>query len=137
MVTGLTSATTATLSLTNVQLSDAGNYQVVGSAACQSVTSAAFALSVNELAPPAAILSLKASESGCPVRLVGRATGTAFVFTSPNGYVFSNVYRSGGTYNVIGEGVVKPGIYTLTSTYTNNCGTNTVSQSVTVTRSCP
>ena len=90
------------------------------------------------LPPPAAILSLTVHESACPVRLVGRATGTSFVFTGTNGYVYSNVYRNGGTYDVFGEGVLKAGIYRLTVSNSNACGlSQSVSQTVQVNRSCP
>ena len=41
----------ATLTLTNVQLSDAGSYSVVATGPCNSVTSTAFVLTVNEPAP--------------------------------------------------------------------------------------
>jgi hypothetical protein len=41
--------TSATLTLTNVQLTDAGNYRVVVSGACNSLTSTAFSLAVNPL----------------------------------------------------------------------------------------
>lgn len=69
---------------------------------------------------------------------VGRATGTSFVFTDAQGYVFSNVYRQPGTYDVSGLAVKQPGVYTLTATYINACGTSVpVSQTVTVSRSCP
>lgn len=106
-------------------------------------------LSIGQLLPPpAVILSLTTNESACPVRLIGRATGTSFVFTgphvaspgvaTPNSYVFSNVYRSGGTYDVFGDKVKQPSAYTLTAIYINECGSSTpVSQTVTVTRSCP
>ena len=93
--------------------------------------------------PPAQILSLRADESGCPVQLTGQGVGTSFVFTGPGSnlpvaYVFSNIFRLGGTYDLKVTGVMKPGVYTLTATYRNECGTSApVSRSVTVGRSCP
>nr|WP_293842743.1 hypothetical protein [uncultured Arsenicibacter sp.] len=95
------------------------------------------------LPPPAAILSLTADETGCPVRLIGRATGASFVYTGPanvlpSGYVYSFVYRQSGTYDVVGENVLKSGVYTLTVSNTNACGTSQpVSRTVTVSRNCP
>lgn len=75
----------------------------------------------------------------CRVELVGRATGASFVFTDAQGYVFSNVYRSAGTYNVVGRAVTRPGVYTLTVNNTNECGnSSSVSRTVTVGGSqCP
>lgn len=69
----------------------------------------------------------------CMVTINGIANGVSFVFTGPNGYVFSNVYRNGGTYSVVANGVVEPGQYTLTASYpANNCGTTTTTQTVNV-----
>ena len=51
--------------------------------------------------------------SGCKVALSGVATGSSFTFTGPNGYVFSNVFRTAGTYNIVAEGIKDPGTYTL------------------------
>lgn len=200
---------TATLSLTNVQSADTGDYQVVVSG-CPAVTSTTFSLTVNTIssfsvstatvctgqmaaiqasgcpggsirwpdnstgltyqtsagsstpvtatctvgscqtvatgqlnvvaaAPPtAAIFSLTADESACPVRLTGQATGSSFTFAGPNGYVFSQVYRQGGTYPVSGINLLQTGKYTLTSVYRNQCGVSQpVTQTVTVTRNCP
>ena len=208
-VSGITSATTVSLSLGSVSGIDQGSYSLVVMGSCNSITSTAFSLTVNPLPsvsimanpsttlnclssltltaissatalkwstcettptisirtpgtyvvtatdengctmvsntlsvgqlfpPPAAILSLFANESTCPFTLAGRATGTSFVFTGPN-YVFSNVYRNGGTYDVFAEGVKQSGVYTLTAMYTNDCGSSMpVSQTVNVTRSCP
>lgn len=88
--------------------------------------------------PPGAVLSLQADESACPVRLLGQGVGTSFVFTNSQGYVFSNVYRAGGTHSVFAEGIKQPGVYTLTATYNAECGSGApVSQSVTVSKSCP
>nr|WP_293839748.1 lamin tail domain-containing protein [uncultured Arsenicibacter sp.] len=70
------------------------------------------------------------------------ATGTGFAFTGPNGYVFSNVYRQPGTYNIFADGITQPGTYTLTITnqgvvvgvytagITSDCTSGRVSQPV-------
>ena len=90
-----------------------------------------------------AVLSLQADESVCPMRLLGRARGTSFVFTGPgqagaSGYVFSNVYRQPATYDVFALEVKQPGVYTLTAVNTNECGSSIpVNQTVTFSRSCP
>lgn len=87
---------------------------------------------------PAQILSFSVDESSCPVRLVGQATGTSFTFTGANGYVFSQVYRTPGTYPINATGITRPGIYTLSATNTNSCGSSMpVIQTRTVSRSCP
>jgi hypothetical protein len=51
--------------------------------------------------------------TGCNVALSGVATGSSFTFTGPNGYVFSNVFRTAGTYYIVAEGIKDPGTYTL------------------------
>lgn len=50
----------------------------------------------------------------CSVKLTATGTGPKFTFTGPNGYTFTNVYRSAGTYNVSAMDVKDPGTYTLT-----------------------
>ena len=56
----------------------------------------------------------------CVVELLGRARGNAYVVEGPNGYVFSNVYRSGGSRELVGFRVSRPGTYTLT-VYSGSC----------------
>ena len=53
-------------------------------------------------------------QGSCTVRLVGTGTGNSFVMTGPDGYVFSNVYQTAGTYSVEGLNVRLPGTYMLT-----------------------
>ncbi len=85
-----------------------------------------------------AISQLKADESGCPVNITGQATGSSFVFTGPNGYVFSTVYRLPGTYQVQGAVIKTPGVYTLQAVNLNACGgVAPVTMTVTVSKSCP
>lgn len=129
---------TSALSLTNVSSTDQGSYSVVVTGACNSATSTAFNLTVIAASPSGAILSLSTLQDSCPVRLVGRATGTSFVFTGPGGYVFSQVYRQAGTYDVFGLDVKASGQYMLTVINTSGCGISTpISQTVIVNRSCP
>ncbi len=90
------------------------------------------------LPPPAQILSFTSDETACPVKLTGKGIATSFTMTGPKGYVFSTVFREGGTREAIGLNVQQAGVYTLTATYTNSCGTSApVSRTVTVGRSCP
>ena len=60
---------------------------------------------------------LTCPEPGQPQSTAGLgavANGTGFVFSGPEGYVFSNVFRMPGTYNIKAEGITQPGTYTLT-----------------------
>ena len=61
--------------------------------------------------------------AGCnaPVRLTVPATGKSFVFTGPDGYVFSTVYRQTGAYTVFAGNVVLGGTYTLTVQSDEGC----------------
>lgn len=203
------SQTAATLSIPAVTTANAGNYSVVITGTCNSLTSTAISLTVNDLStftvnsatvcqgqvasllasgcngqvvwstgatgssltvtagssttiltatctvgscqatasgnvvgialpPPAQILSLSTDESACPVRLLGRGVGSSFTFTNTQGYVFSNVFRTGGSHELRGLAVSQPGVYTLTAIYTNECGSSVpVSQMVTVSKACP
>jgi hypothetical protein len=54
------------------------------------------------------------ASSGNPARLTATATGQSFVFTGPNGYVFSNVYLTPGSYGLFAPNVQTPGLYTVT-----------------------
>lgn len=58
----------------------------------------------------------------CAVTIQGLGTGSSFVITGPNGYVFSSVYRRMGTYPLPAAGVRQPGIYTFTASAINACG---------------
>lgn len=70
----------------------------------------------------------------CSVRITGQGQGNLFVVTGPGGYVYSNAYRTGGTYPFVAEDIKQPGTYTLTSSYQNECGqVNSSSRTFTVT----
>ncbi|OIN60487.1 choice-of-anchor Q domain-containing protein [Arsenicibacter rosenii] len=131
-----TGATTSLITLT------AGNSTSLLTATCTvgvcSTTASGQVVIGGALPPPAQILSFVADESACPVRLVARGVATSFTMTGPKGYVFSTVYREGGTHDAVGLNVKQAGTYTLTATYTNSCGTSApVTRTVTVGRSCP
>ncbi|OIN59765.1 hypothetical protein BLX24_07870 [Arsenicibacter rosenii] len=54
------------------------------------------------------------STPACTAVLTGTGNGTKFVFTGPNGYVYTYVYRDFGSRSVSAVGVKEPGTYTLT-----------------------
>lgn len=75
-------------------------------------------LRANTPALPPAISNLAASGPvgcGVPAQLTGTASGEYFVFTGPNGYVFSNAFRTAGTYAIQADGITVPGQYQLMS----------------------
>ncbi len=58
----------------------------------------------------------------CSVDLTCSGTGSSFIVTGPNGFVYSTVYRQAGSYTVRIPNVTTPGIYTLT-VYSGACST--------------
>lgn len=70
--------------------------------------------------------------NNCSVLVNTQAQGNSFVFTGPDGYVFSNVFRNAGTYPVSAP-ITKPGTYQLTVSYDDYCGKSTATKSFTVT----
>lgn len=69
----------------------------------------------------------------CSVRINGTASGNSFVVRGPGGYVYSNVYRTTGTYPFFASDIRQPGIYTLSATSLDACGsTVTVTRQITV-----
>ncbi|OIN56781.1 choice-of-anchor Q domain-containing protein [Arsenicibacter rosenii] len=100
-----------------------GSYTVIAAngtgAGCQSSGTTTVNQGVGAVAGP---MSLSGQPNAAnPGRLSATGTGVRFVFTGPNGYVFSAVYRSSGTYNVIANGIIAPGVYTLTVYGTEGC----------------
>ena len=71
------------------------------------------------VAPPVVIGVL--GSPTCSIDLTTTATGKAFVFTGPGGYVFSNVYRKEGTYTIQTKGITQPGIYTIAASAGTGC----------------
>ena len=100
-----------------------GTYTILAAngtgAGCQSYGTATVNQGVGAVAGP---ISMSGQPNAAnPGRLAATGTGSRFVFTGPNGYVFSAVYRSSGTYNVIANGIIAPGVYTLTVYGTEGC----------------
>ena len=132
-LTGITSATTASLTLSNVTSASAGSYSAVVTGSCNSVTSTAFSLTVNP--PPAAGL-LNNGPLTC--------AQTSVTLTASGGvsYTFAN---AGGTLGTPGASTTRtvssPGTYSVTVSDSNGCistttttvGSNTAVPSLTLT----
>ena len=54
------------------------------------------------------------SAGACTVQLIARGQGIRYVVNSPNGYIYSNVFRANGQNTVTFPAVKAPGAYTLT-----------------------
>lgn len=73
-------------------------------------------LSVTErVGAPPLIISYPATVTltGASTRFSVVAQGVSFVVTGPGGYVFSNVHRTAGQYEVVAENITQPGSYQL------------------------
>ncbi len=120
-LTGIASATTASLTLTNVRTTDAGSYSVVISGDCPSVTSTAFSLSVNAL-PSVTVTAAPSTTLSCTNRsltLTAQTSATAFAWSSGS--------STGQTLPVS-----QTGVYSVTVTDGNGC--SAVSNSLTIVR---
>lgn len=58
------------------------------------------------------VTGLVVDDSSCPVKIQGNLTGTSFVLSSDNGYVFSYVFRENGAH-VVSFQASQPGSYRL------------------------
>nr|WP_293842717.1 choice-of-anchor Q domain-containing protein [uncultured Arsenicibacter sp.] len=120
-LTGIASATTASLTLTNVQTTDAGSYSVIISGDCPSVTSTAFSLSVNAL-PSVTVTAAPSATLSCTnpsLTLTAQTSATAFAW-------------SGGGSTGQTLPVSQTGVYSVTVTGANGC--SAVSNSPTIAR---
>jgi hypothetical protein len=109
--------TSATLTLTNGQLTQSGSYSVIVTGACNSVTSTVFSLTVN--APPMATLT--ASPSGV---LSCAQTSLTLTAGGGTGYVFSGpgIGSQGGNQAVVNA----PGTYSVSVTSSGCTSTTTI-----------
>ncbi len=111
----------------------AGAFTVTVAATSGLYRSSAVTNAVTPGTPPSATGLSSTGDVACGsnVSLTASAIGDVFVFTGPNGYVFSSVFRNVGTYAVSAPNVLDPGTYTLTvknsaggpaATYTTTVG---------------
>ncbi|GAB3690240.1 hypothetical protein GCM10027592_07370 [Spirosoma flavus] len=108
--------TSATLSLTNVQTSDAGSYSAVVTGSCNSLTSTAFSLTVN--ATPTATLTPRSATLTCASPSVTLTAGSGSSYTLTGG--------AGTQTNTNGQFVVSvAGTYTVTVANANGCTSST------------
>jgi predicted outer membrane repeat protein len=99
--TMVASQTAATLSLANVQVSDAGSYSVVVTGGCNSVTSTAFSLSVNAL--PTLTISPEATTITQGLSATLTASGSVNSFSWSTGQTTASISVSAtGSYVVSG-----------------------------------
>ena len=101
-LTGIASATTASLTLTNTQLTDIGSYSVIISGDCPSVTSTAFSLSVNAL-PSVTVTAAPSTTLSCTnpsLTLTAQTSATAFAWSSAGSTGQTLPVSQTGTYSV-------------------------------------
>ncbi|TAE26478.1 MAG: hypothetical protein EAZ91_17635 [Cytophagales bacterium] len=120
--TRVASQTTATLSLTNVQTSDAGSYSVRVITPCNTVSSTAFSLTVQQPVTTASLLSSGTLTCGNPSVTLTTTAANATNFT------LVNTGDSNGTGQFV---VAAPGSYTVRAGAMTSC-TNTALASVSV-----
>ncbi|KAB7726842.1 hypothetical protein F5984_23290 [Rudanella paleaurantiibacter] len=107
----LANQNTATLTLTNVQASDAGSYSAVVTGTCTSLTSTAFSLAVS--ATPTATLSASQTVICAGTSLtLSAGGGSAYTFTGPG------LSQSGSNASAV---VNQPGTYTVLVTNASGC----------------
>ncbi|WP_298609468.1 choice-of-anchor Q domain-containing protein, partial [uncultured Spirosoma sp.] len=113
VLTGVASATTATLSLPSATTADAGSYSVVVTGACNSLTSTAFSLTVNS--PPVPTLTASASST-----LTCAAPSLTLIASGGTGGPFSYTFAGPGIVSqqaASGTAVVNAaGVYSVTVT---------------------
>ena len=116
--------TSATLNLTNVQLGQAGNYTLVATSACNSVTSTAFSLTVLSIAitqqPPAGLVATIGDNVQVPVGIRGVVTGYQWY---KDGVLVSG--QTSATLNLTNVQRAQAGNYTLVATSATNSVTTT------------
>ena len=117
-LTGIASATTASLTLANVQPADAGSYSVVVTGDCPAVTSTAFSLTVNN--PSVVVTATPSATLSCAnpsLTLTAQTAATAFAWSS-----------GGSTDQTLP--VSQTGVYSVTVTGADGC--TAVSNSLTI-----
>ncbi|WP_345270304.1 choice-of-anchor Q domain-containing protein [Nibrella viscosa] len=107
----VTGQTSATLTLSNVQTSDAGSYSLVVTGACNSLTSTAFSLTVNT--PPTSVSLIGSGPLTC--------VQTSVTLTATAGGAGSYTLSNGQTNNTGVFVVTQPGPYTVTAASTSGC----------------
>ncbi len=118
-----TGATGPVLSLTPV-MTDVYRVTVTNGSGCTAVASATVIVnSVLTAQATQAVVSGVLGAGSCSVRITGTGIGDRFEITGLGGYVFSTVYRNGGTHPFATTATItKPGTYTYTAYYINPCG---------------
>lgn len=105
-------------------ISKTGSYTVSGlvNAGCVAVATQTINAGITPSATNVQVGSMTKSTGGCMSVLTATATGTRFTFTGPNGYVFSYVFRTPGTYPIMAPNLPVTGGYTLTVSGGDGCG---------------